>query len=400
MAEWSLDRPRTLALLGLATVCWAFSFGAEAPTASLWLQEAGYSPTIIGLNTAVYYLGIAVTAGFVPILMRRWGRACMVVGMVASGATVAIFPWCNSLTAYFAARALNGAAAALSLVPLETILGEHSRPEKRARNFAFYIFCVGLGLAVGTSAGLQIYLLAPRLAFIVGGAVAAAAGLLFLWWLPPANPIVEEFTAVPVNFSRNVLSFGSSWSQGFLEGGMIGLLPVYLLGIGYSEADTGWLISGIILGVIASLLPLAWLADRMGNTRVLLACYAVAALGLACLPFCLSAVPLTFWMLLVAICSGAFYPLGLALLNEGVPVSGLARANSWFLAINCVGSLVGPAMTGCMMDWLGAGALFVVGQIGISGVVVLWAITRFLGRREKRGQVATVEVAAPGRKAA
>ena len=47
---------RRLAFISLASLGWAFSFGLGAPLASLWLKQAGCSDTVIGLNTAVFYL--------------------------------------------------------------------------------------------------------------------------------------------------------------------------------------------------------------------------------------------------------------------------------------------------------------------------------------------------------
>ena len=67
--------------LCLASLLWAFSFGLTAPLASHWMKDSGCSHTIIGLNTAVYYLGIALAASVVPWLMRSWGHGCLLVGM-------------------------------------------------------------------------------------------------------------------------------------------------------------------------------------------------------------------------------------------------------------------------------------------------------------------------------
>ncbi len=384
MAVGALERPRTLALLGLATVCWAFSFGVDAPAASLWLQDAGHGATVIGLNTAVYFLGIAAAAGLVPGLMRRWGRGCIVGGMVASGLTVAAFPWGGGLAGLFVLRGINGAASALSLIPLETWLGQQSRPEQRARNFGFYVFCLGLGMALGTLTGLHLYPLLPRLTFAVGGSVAGLAGLIFLFWLP-ATPRAEETLSAdgPLDIARNLLGFGSAWNQGFLEAGLMALVPVYLLGAGFSEAGASWLMSGVILGAIAAQLPIGWLADRVGRSAVLLGCYAAALIGLAWLPFCAGSGSLLLWMAVVGACAGAFYPLGLAVLSENVPATGLARANAAFLAVNCLGSVVGPCLTGAAMDVFGRRAMFGAGAATIVVSLLVWSA----GRSMRRGQL-------------
>jgi MFS family permease len=373
MAEAPVMSARQLAALCVASVGWAFGFGLGAPLASLWLQDAGASDTVIGLNTGVYYLGLAVASGAVPALMRRWGRGCPLVGVVASGFAVACFPWTQSLGAWFVIRLGNGLAAAISLIPIETFVNRHSPPAQRARNFGFYAVAVACGWALGNFVGLQMYAGAPRLAFGLGGlasVLAAGAVLAVTPW--PAEPPREPRARASLGLGRNFLSFGSAWSQGFLEGGMVALLPVYLLFIGLSEGRVGCLTSGIMVGVILFQVPVAWLADHLGRTRVLVLCYAAAAAGLAALPFCGAWAWLAVCLFLVGACSGAFYPLGLAILGERLPAARLARANAWYMAINCCGSLTGPVLTGVAMDRWGKPAMFPVGEAAVLGVIAAW----------------------------
>src|SRR5947208_15138565 len=88
---------KTLLVICLSGLLWAFSFGLGAPLASVWLKTAGHGETIVGLNTGVYYLGIALAAELVPWLMRRLGRGTRVAGMLASAVTVAWSPWAGDL---------------------------------------------------------------------------------------------------------------------------------------------------------------------------------------------------------------------------------------------------------------------------------------------------------------
>ncbi|MBY0523258.1 MAG: MFS transporter [Gemmataceae bacterium] len=370
--------PRWLILLCLASLLWSFSFGLGAPLASLWLKDAGASATVIGLNTATYYLGIALAASFVPALMRRGSTTFLFLAMIASGVTIALFPWGGSMSEWFVLRMLNGFAAALSLIPLETYVNRHSAPERRAEMFAYYALSIALGMALGTLTGLQLYAQLPFLAFYLGGTAAILGGGVILLWKPTFD--VEEAVGAErtsLGLKKNFLSYGSAWSQGFLEGGMVALLPVYLKSVGLSEEGVGLLMGGLMIGVISFQVPAAWLADRLGRTPVLLGCYVVTLLGAGCLCWTLGVAWLAVWLFAVGACSGAFYPLGLALLGERLPASGVARATAWFLAINCAGSLTGPVIAGAAIDLWGYGSLFLVGGGAVLLVLCTWTVLQF-----------------------
>ena len=57
-----MTRPRPLLLVSLASLGWAFSFGLGAPLAALWMKQAGHTAATVGLNTSLYYLGVAVAS--------------------------------------------------------------------------------------------------------------------------------------------------------------------------------------------------------------------------------------------------------------------------------------------------------------------------------------------------
>jgi MFS family permease len=100
---------------------------------------------------------------------------------------------------------------------------------------------------------------------------------------------------------------------------------------------------------------------------------------------------LAFWLFAVGACSGASYPLGLALLGERMPAPALGRASAWFLAINCVGSQMGPIVAGAAMDRFGKSALFPVGGLAVSLVLVGWAWSAISSRGKPLSQVRVEE---------
>lgn len=366
-----------LTVICLTSAGWAFSFGLGAPLASLWLKQAGCSDTLIGLNTAIYYGGLAAAALGVPWLMRRSGAWCSVIGMALSGVAVALFPLGEGWLWWFGIRLMNGVAGAMCLIPLETCVNRDLPARHRARNFGLYAVALTLGWALGNGVGLGLVADHARLAFLLGGAVALAAAIALHLLLPTIAERKEPAaSAHALDLRGNFLSFGSAWSQGFLEGGMVAFLSLYLLGLHLSEQQVGWLTSTTMVGVILFQVPVAWLADRFGRMPVLLACYALVAVGLVALPLAGASPALPVWLFVVGACSGAFYPLGLALLGERLPDGQLAQANACYLSLECIGSLMGPALMGVARDGIGATAMFGVGELALLAVVAAWLLLR------------------------
>ena len=360
------NAPRTLALVSLASLGWAVSFGLLSALAPLWLRSHGQSAGVIGLNTSLYYLGVAVTAPFVPWLMRRAGRNCVLVGMVGDALTTALFPYAGGALGWHLLRFVGGVCTALSLIPMETQVNHGAAPEHRGRDFGIYAFCVALGIALGPAIGLPLYPIGPRLAFLLGGAITFAA-IVFAWMGMPLELIEEKKGEVcgPVAWWRHSLGFSTAWVQGFLEGGTFAFLALYLMSRGHSEPLAGVLMAALFAGVVAAQLPMGWLADRLGRHRVLLACHVLLLAGLALVPLSTRTLPLAALLFLVGAACGAMYPLGLALLGERLPREAIGEANAWYLAANCAGSLLGPLVVGLAVEGLGLSALFTVGAAAL-----------------------------------
>jgi MFS family permease len=370
MEDGSRAGRRNLVVLCVASAGWAFSFGLGAPLASLWLHQAGLSAKAVGLNTSVYYLGIALASAVVPWLMTRAGRGCLVGGMVVDAVTTALFPWIDSPAAWFVLRLAGGVGSAMSLIPMETRVNRNAPPERRARDFGWYAFSVATGIGLGTVCGLPLYPVAPRLAFGLGGIVTFLAAVLAHFMLPPEATTAETRAGgAGLGLWRQRFPLGTAWAQGFLEGGCITFLSIYLLGLGHDEAAVSGLMGVLFLGVVLIQVPVACLADRLGRLRVVLGCHLVLLASLAWLPFCVHALPLAAWLFVVGASCAALYPLGLALLGERVPAGAMAQANAWYLASNCAGSLSGPLVIGLSIDRFGPRALFAAAAAAVVLVV-------------------------------
>lgn len=371
---------RTLLLICLTTACWAFGFGVASQLVSHWLSALGAGDTVIGFSHAFYYLGLATGSAAVPWMTRRLGPvACASIGMVGAGVTVAIFPWTDGEWGWYLLRLVNGWAGAMSLVPLEIIVSRDSPPPRKTQNFACYSVSIVVGFALGIAVGLNLYRPNDLGPFCLGGAVGVIGGLALLFMLTRRATMDVGPAPVALGLLRNFPSYGTAWYQGFLEGGMLAFLTLYLTQARhFSEADAGTLFGAAIAGVIVFQLPISWLADRYGKTPMLLGCYSVVVFWLIAIPLLADPILLGVGLFCFGACSGAMYPLGLSRLSDRMPEAGLARAYAWFLAIECLGSVGGAAVMGAARDYWGrSDAIFGVGLAGVVLVLAIWAGLRY-----------------------
>src|SRR5207249_3319254 len=116
------------------------------------------------------------------------------------------------------------------------LVNHNAPPERRARDFGVYAVCVALGITLGSVVGLALFPHVPRLAFALGGLVTLlATGLVWL-----AIPVRHDHAkgrgdegegqnSLP--WRAGLLGFGTAWAQGFLEGGTLTFLTIYLLSL-------------------------------------------------------------------------------------------------------------------------------------------------------------------------
>lgn len=371
---------RNLLIVCLASAGWAFSFGLGSQVITHWLHHRGASNTLIGLNHSTHYLGLALGSLLAPALARRLGVSAAAGGMSAAALTLAAFPLASGPVGWFALRLLNGAVSALGLIPLETLISRESPEVSRTRHFALYAVALTLGGALGIWVGLTLYEPEALWPFLPGAALALAAGLGLQFGVRPTVPLVEEAAdSQPLEWRRDALSYGTAWCQGFLEGGMIAFLSLYLVARGLSADAAGALMGATMTGVVLFQVPAGWLADRFGRRPVLLGCYALVLMGLIAVPLCEHVAALTALLFVFGAASGAMYPLGLALLGERTGVGNLARAYAWYLALECVGSQLGAAVMGWARDLWGEPSMFTVGFCATLLVLAVW---RLVSRRQ------------------
>lgn len=355
----------SLLLLCLPCFCWAFSFGAECPLCSRFLQDRGHAESAIGINSGLHFVGILLGGLTATALIARHIRATILFGMVLIAPSMLMFREVDLIGAG-ALRVLSGFGGAWVMIGLEAWINQILPEDCRSRGFAWYAIAISCGFAAGSWTGLNLYQSRPGLAFALAGLVPILGALPIRFVEPVA--IVERASAAKLSIP--FLSLGAALAQGFLEAGFLMLLPVYLISLGMTDADTGNILAAILVGILVSQLPLAWLADRWSRSKLLVLMLTLVAAVLLALPWVAAGPVLTVLLIVAGVASGCFYPLGLAILGEKLSPADIPKANAWYLGVNSLGSLVSPPVTGVLMAEVGGWSMFLPGAAVVLMVVI------------------------------
>lgn len=333
--------------------------GTGIPLVPLALEARGVDKFTIGLNGAMWSLGLILFGGFIPKVAARFGVLPTIWASLALNAIFSlIFAFTDDLALWFVLRFISGPITGVPWLLTEIWINLVVEEKRRARVLALYATLMAAGLAVGPLV-LQVvgpYGPAPFVACAVL-ALAVAVPLLFARGAAPRIEPEEGGRWLPLA-GRAPLAMVAALVAGLGETIVFTFLPLYALNGGFAaNVATLWQ-TAFVVGGLALQMPIGWLADHMSRALVLAGCAVVSAACALALPFLdaslWTAMPL---LLLFGGAAWGVYTVGLAVLGKQFAAGDMARANAAFIMIYTFGSLVGPPTVGGAMDLVGRDGL-------------------------------------------
>ncbi|WJF90872.1 MFS transporter [Paraburkholderia bonniea] len=337
--------------------------GATLPLTALALTQAGYGSDIVGLLSAAQAGGGLLIAPLTGWITRRYGgRQVIMAAVLVAGLSTALMQTSTSLFVWAVLRVLCGAALMLLFTIGEAWVNQLADDANRGRIVAIYATHFTLFQMAGPVLVSQIeHFTSWR--FLL-------CGVIFLG----ALPVLAAIRAAPASSSANEAHGG--WLQvlplmpaiivgtGFFalfDTIALSLMPLFAMDHGVSSRVAVLFASALLLGDTTMQLPLGWLADRIGRTRVHLGSAVVVVILLPLLPWAISS-PWLCWPLLFVLgaAAGAIYTLSLVACGERFRGTALVSASSVVGASWCVASFAGPLVTGSLMKHTGNNAMIAV----------------------------------------
>lgn len=360
----SLSRPTTLLLarvMATATIV-GIGLSLSTPLLSLVLEAEGVPRALNGLNAASGGLGALLVAPLVGRLVGWGASRAMAAGILLCAAVFVLLPLRIELWTWFGLRILFSAGIAALFIMSESAINALVDDSVRARVLGLYGALFSLGYVAGPGI-VAVVGSAGVLPFLIGAAIllVGLVPLLGAGRIDQALRGQEGAARARLEPLRRLrlapIVFTTAALYTTLEVSHFAFLPLLGLSHGFVERDAALLLVAFIAGNIVLQYPVGWLADRLGRLRVLAGVAVVtAAAHLALGPAIGSG--WIVWPLLVLLggAAGSMYSLGLAILGDSFPPAELAPANTLYVIMLQLGTLIGPAMSGAVMQGLGVGA--------------------------------------------
>lgn len=347
-----------LAVLVFAVSVVGLGMGSTLPLVALRLHEGGASSSLVGLLSAMPAAGMMLAA----LLMKPLGRqlngrqqylTCFVLCLIGCGALLV-----EHLPLYglAAARLLFGLGMGVLIILGESWVNELCDERWRGQIVALYAACfTGFQLLGPLLLGLFGTTSLWPAALVIG---ANCVALALVWQSLPADLGAHQDDQEPQRFSLlgfialapalclAVLFFS------FFDAVVLSLLPVYANAQGWTLAVAALMASVVLGGDMLLQVPLGWLADRIERRALHLACGFVTLLIGAALPWLMSQGAL-LWpaLVLLGAAAGGIYTLALVLIGQHFRGADLITANACVGLLWGIGSLLGPLLSGALMQW-------------------------------------------------
>lgn len=406
------QRLRSLvALNAVSTLAQVGQYGLGTSLLPLAQEARGVPAWLIGLSSAAFWFGMLAGLLLAGRATRAWGyRRTVVAGMGLSALAFGLTPALPAATWGLPAAAI-GMGLGLRWIANETWLYRMAPAHSRGRIVGLHETLIGLAAiagpmlvaATGVMRPLPFWLgaLACLLAVLPLGAatplsahndtatVAAApatgplAGAAAGRTGPAAGP--QAARAWPPGLRRPALLLAGvslgAWLAGlggWIEGGLLAMLPVYAADQGLSSTEAAWLLTLLGVGATACQLPIGWLADVKGG--VWTARLGTALAGAATLLVLLQpgATALAVMALVLGAVTGGLLTLGMVFASSGADGAAItARVRQVSITYTTL-SGIGPLVAGAAVSQSGHGGALMVLQGGL--VLALAWLLRPAGR--------------------
>ena len=352
---------------------------------TLYALHLGASATEVGLIGGLLFVFPVLLSWVVGGLAdRKAARKLLLFAAVCAAGSLLLMYFFPTLPVFYAAAALNGLALSFFHVTLQNLIGNLSKPEDRARNFANFSMIGATTSFFGPlMAGLAIDHLGYGWACLVTAALSVVVIVLLMTLgrrLPPARGRIKGAPTQRTWLDRSMVVM-------LVTGGLVQLgydlfqfyVPIHGHEIGLSASAIGGVLATLAIAAFIVRNFLARLAERYSGEKLLTWVFLTGAAGFALVPFAGNAWVLGAIAFLFGLGMGIGIPLTVILMFANSADGRSGQMLGLRLTVNNTVRMSGPMAFGAIGAVVGVSAVFWL----LAGAMLVGA---GLARLQKPGQ--------------
>ena len=395
--------------LFVATATAQVGLSIIAPILPLYVESFSATAFQIGLVFTAFSFARAVSGPFVGRLSDRVGRKPLIIwGLAGCAVASMLFPFTTSLWQIAALRLFQGAASMLVTPSAQAYVGDLTPIGREGRYMNAFSASQFIGMAIGPLLGGGIGgAWSYQAAFLVMAGLSALS-LLLVWLTVPTDHAPKRPTPISPSARPTLRRIVSNdaikamlvylMTRGFWRQSFNTFYPLLAVSLhGASETRIGIVLSVYMFAEGLLQVPFGFLADKFSRVRQIAAGSLLAPLMLFAVPY----VSTVWGIVLVTFLMGGFSALGrasvAAIRTEIGRTHGMATVAGIHSSAFSAGRIVGPIVTGAVVDAAGLLAAFPLGgTVGLAGtfLVVGW-MRRWLRRDPAAPGIANPRQPAP-----
>lgn len=343
----------------------------------------------IGLVITAYSLGFLVGCFRSPAIIRDVGHIRAFAALAAISALGALLFVVTDRPALWAVlRFAGGFSAAGLYAVIESWVTDNAPDSGRGRLLAIYMVCNKAGLMLGQ--GLLALATAEGTGFFLLAGACTVFAIIPVSFTRTGGPPTRDVATLSFIQLYRIAPMGvvGCFTAGLVNPSMLGLAPIYGLGIGLDARHIPLLVVAAQLGTFALQWPLGWFSDRVDRrTVIVLATGGSAAVALVLAVAGNLGLPVLLALFLLwGGCALSVYAVCVVHAGDHVDHNQFVPLVSSLMLAWAIGASIGPPLATLSMSVFGTAGLmyFVAAVSGVLAVFALWRMTR-------RGPVAVAE---------
>ena len=345
----------------IAVAVMAFGMSFVLPLIPLVIHDLGASPSTIGQITSFFFISFTL----VTLPIGRWiekigPKRLIMLGLFVYGASIfsMIFP--TKAWWFYLIRIAQGFGSACLFVPTESAINVLSSPERRGANMGLYAMVFALGMAFGPPLGAWLFEIGRVIPFVLCFTISIVA--IIIMWMGFQDTSISHETSSYLGVRKLAgiikipLLVGLCYAV--VEVSIMGFLSLYLKELQIKSSALGFIFTLFGIGGIVSPYPAGKAADRFGKLNLLCIMGGILFMITLCFNFSNSYFGIASLAFGVGFIAGGLYPIALSLIADLIPAERMGTGNAAFSLSFGLGCIVGPLVTGWVMDMMGIPHLF------------------------------------------